>query len=341
MMEIRAEDPGAHRILWHDLEAERRAIEPRCRMSQRLRLTGPRRREHHHRLLDGKFRSSRQARACLGSGCNFQRHCAWAVFLGIGFKFADFIQAIHRIQRFLQTQARAHRPDLHRSRARHPRQLERKWRQHNEMVANMTAIIREYGLSHATARRNADPRARRRARRGLGRARLHAASTTIACSNARDVESNSVGLILTSIPFSTQYEYSPNYATSATPTTTRTSSSRWTFLTPELLRVLQPGRIAAIHVKDRVVPGGMTGLGFQTVYPFHATSITTREARLRVHGHEDDRHRRRAREQPDLSLGWTEQCKDGRRWARHAGVPAAVPQAADRCQRAATPTCRS
>ena len=29
-------------------------------------------------------------------------------------------------------------------------------------------------------------------------------------------------------------------------------------LTPHLLRVLQPGRVAAIHVKDRIVPGGMT-----------------------------------------------------------------------------------
>ncbi len=26
-----------------------------------------------------------------GSGCNFQRHCHWAIFLGIGFKFNEFI----------------------------------------------------------------------------------------------------------------------------------------------------------------------------------------------------------------------------------------------------------
>jgi hypothetical protein len=28
-----------------------------------------------------------------GAGCNFQRHCRKAVFVGIGFKFHDFIQA--------------------------------------------------------------------------------------------------------------------------------------------------------------------------------------------------------------------------------------------------------
>jgi hypothetical protein len=39
---------------------------------------------------------------------------------------------------------------------------------------------------------------------------------------------DSVDLIVTSIPFSTQYEYSPSTTTSATPTTTPTSGSRWT-----------------------------------------------------------------------------------------------------------------
>jgi hypothetical protein len=86
------------------------------------------------------------------------------------------------------------------------------------------------------------------------------------------------------------------------------------FLDPNLLRVLKPGRVAAIHVKDRIVPGGMTGLGFQTVSPFHADCI----ARFRQHGfaymgmktittdvvRENNQTYR---------LGWTEQCKDGTR----------------------------
>ena len=37
--------------------------------------------------------------------------------------------------------------------------------------------------------------------------------------------------------------------------------------------MLQPGRVAAIHVKDRIAPGGLTGLGFQTVQPFHCEAI--------------------------------------------------------------------
>jgi hypothetical protein len=52
------------------------------------------------------------------------------------------------------------------------------------------------------------------------------------------------------------------------------------FLTPQLLRVLQPGRVAAIHVKDRITPGGINGLGFRTLEPFHAEAIT----HYRAHG---------------------------------------------------------
>ena len=45
------------------------------------------------------------------------------------------------------------------------------------------------------------------------------------------------------------------------------------FLTPELLRVLKPGRVYACHVKDRILFGNVTGLGMPTVNPFHAKTL--------------------------------------------------------------------
>lgn len=128
----------------------------------------------------------------------------------------------------------------------------------------------------------------------------------------RSMQENSVGLILTSIPFSTQYEYSPNYADLGHTDNNAHFWQQMDYLIPELFRVLQPGRIAAIHVKDRIVPGGMTGLGFQTVYPFHMDC--TREFCKHGFGYmgmktivtdvvrENNQTYR---------LGWTEQCKDG------------------------------
>jgi hypothetical protein len=84
------------------------------------------------------------------------------------------------------------------------------------------------------------------------------------------------------------------------------------FLTPELLRVLQPGRICAIHVKDRIVPGGMTGLGFQTVYPFHARTIEhfTRHG-FGYMGMKTIVTDVVRENNQTYRLGWTEQCKDG------------------------------
>ena len=45
------------------------------------------------------------------------------------------------------------------------------------------------------------------------------------------------------------------------------------FLTPQLHRVLRPGRIYACHVKDRILFGNVTGAGIPTVSPFHAEAI--------------------------------------------------------------------
>lgn len=313
MMELRAEDPGAHRILWHDLEREREAIERAvpgvASIYGSLDLD-----ERERRIIafsDGEVQELAAKPVLAGSGCNFQRHCHWAIFLGIGFKFNDFIQAIHRIQRFLQTHQV--RIDLIYSEAERAvrRSLEEKWGRHKEMTARMSEIIRTYGL-------------------GLTGARDVLARTVTATASADAVEgpdwkvwqgdtvlqtarmeSDSVGLIVTSVPFGTQYEYSPSYNDFGHTDDSAHFFAQMDYLTPELLRVLQPGRRLAVHVKDRVVPSGMTGLGFRTIDPFHAQCID----HYKRHGFAylgmvtivTDVVRENA---GTYRLGWTEQCKD-------------------------------
>lgn len=320
MMEIRSEDPTAHRILWHDLEAERVAIERA--IPGVTSVYGAQDLDVREAAVigfgDGQFQELASKPVLLGSGCNLQRHCAWAIFLGIGFKFADFIQAIHRIQRFLQTQPV--RIDLIYTSAERKvrRDLERKWQQHTEMTQKMAEIIREFGLSHAAMASVLT--------RSLGVERVEVRGRDYVLANndcvdeTRRMESDSVGLILTSIPFSTQYEYSPNYADFGHTDSNEHFFEQMDFLTSELLRVLHPGRLAAIHVKDRIVPGGMTGLGFQTVYPFHCKTIE----HFTKHGfaymgmktivtdvvRENNQTYR---------LGWSEQCKDATKMS--VGMP--------------------
>lgn len=314
LLELRAENPSAHRVLWHDLESERKAIEAAIPSVQSV-WGGQEDDAKEATILgfaDGSLQELAGKPVMLGAGCNFQRHCAWAIYLGIGFKFADWIQSVHRLHRFLQT--RTVRIDLIYTEAEREvrRTLERKWAQHNELVAKMTALVREYGLA--------------RGAKQLGVARAHAVERVEASGEgwrlvnndavleARRTESDSVGLIVTSVPFSTQYEYSPSLLDFGHTDDNGHFFRQMDFLTPELLRVLQPGRVAAVHVKDRIVPGGLTGLGFQTTYPFHCDVI----AHYRRHGfaylgmitittdvvRENNQTYR---------LAYTEQCKDGTR----------------------------
>lgn len=312
LMEIRAEDPEAHRILWHDLEREREALERA--IPDVVSVYGSQELEEREdriiRFSDGEFRELAAKPVIAGSGCNFQRHCNWAIFLGIGFKFNDFIQACHRIQRFGQT--KTVRIDIIFTSAEREvrRQLMRKWEQHNTMTEKMTSIIREFGLSQAAMAHTLTRML------GVDRAEVKGKHFTAVHSDcvketARMAES-SVGLILTSIPFSTQYEYSPNYSDFGHTDNNEHFFEQMDFLTPNLLKVLKPGRICAVHVKDRIVPGGMTGLGFQTVYPLHARCIEhyTRHG-FGYMGMKTIVTDVVRENNQTYRLGWTEQCKDG------------------------------
>lgn len=79
---------------------------------------------------------------------------------------------------------------------------------------------------------------------------------------------NSLDMILTSIPFGNQYEYSPALEDFGHNVNNEAFFRQMDFLVPNLLRVLKPGRIAAIHVKDRIRFGAVTGTGMPTVDPF-------------------------------------------------------------------------
>lgn len=311
MLELREDDINAHKIIWHDLEAERYAIEkvlPSCKT-----VYGSQNLEDREIIIadfsDGKIAEMAGKPCMIGSGTNLQKYCSWGIYLGIGFKFNDFIQSIHRLLRFLQ-QNRVRIDLIYTEAERQVRKtLERKWHQHNKMVLKMTEIIKQYGLSES-AMAQVLTRKMGVERIEIKGERYHLVNHD-AVLEAMRVEDNSIGLILTSIPFSTQYEYSPNYADFGHSENNDEFFQQMDYLTPELYRGLKPGRIAAIHVKDRIIPMGLSGMGFQTVYPLH----------MRCHDHyvkhgfgymgmktivtdvvrENNQTYR---------LGWTEQCKD-------------------------------
>lgn len=312
MREILDAAPDDHFILWHDLEDERRAIE--AAVPGAVSVYGSQDLDAREQSIvdfsDGKFQYLAAKPVIAGSGCNFQRHCHKAVFLGIGFKFNDFIQAVHRVHRFLQS-----RPvEIHIIYAESEREvlrtLQAKWERHDQMVEKMTDIIRAHGLDQLSA---ADALTR-----SIGVERIEARGEGWLVANndcveeVRSMPDASVDLIVTSIPFSNHYEYTPSYNDFGHTDSDQHFFSQMDFLTPELLRVLKPGRVYACHVKDRILFGNVTGMGMPTVNPFHAKTLFHAVSHGFAYMGMIQVNTDVVRENNQTyRLGWTEQCKDG------------------------------
>jgi DNA modification methylase len=123
---------------------------------------------------------------------------------------------------------------------------------------------------------------------------------------------NSVDLIHTSIPFGNHYEYSASYNDFGHNEDNEKFFEQMDFLVPELLRVLKPGRIAAIHVKDRVRYGSVTGDGFIALDPFSdQTSAAFRKHGFRLMGRITVLTDVVRENNQTYRLGYSEMCKDG------------------------------
>lgn len=312
MKEIVDASPEDHFVLWHDREAERHAIKKA--IPETVDIYGSMDyEEREKRVIDfseGRTRIFATKKSLSGSGCNFQKYCHREIFVGIDYEFNDFIQAVHRCYRFLQKE-KVIIDIIYMENERQIREtLEEKWKNHDRMVEKMISIVKKYGLSgdgkkHTLQRKMGVETVRIEGKR-------YVAVHDDCVEETRRMKTDSIDLIHTSIPFGNHYEYSANYNDFGHNQNTERFFEQMDFLTPELLRVLKPGRVAAIHVKDRVLFGNVTGTGMSTVEPFHALCIN----HYMKHGFQyfgmitvvTDVVRENNQ---TYRLGWTENCKDG------------------------------
>lgn len=312
MLAILRDDTKSHYILWHDLESERHAI--KAALPEAVSVYGSQDLDEREaeivRFADGEFKYLSTKPIVAGSGCNLQRHCHKAIFVGIGFKFNDFIQAIHRIQRFQQ----GHPVEIHLIYSDTEREvlkvLQQKWAEHDALTERMSELIQEHGLSTTGLEQKMARTIGVQRQEARGEGWLFANND---CVDECDlIDGDSIDLIHTSVPFGNHYEYSESYNDFGHNDDNARFFEQMDHLTPKLLRILKPGRVAAIHVKDRIRFGNVTGYGMPSVDPFHADCI----AHYRRHGfiyfgmitvvtdvvRENNQTYR---------LGWSEQCKDG------------------------------
>lgn len=312
MKEIVESSPEDHFILWHDLEDERRAI--KRALPEAVEVYGSQdldiREKNTIDFSEGRIRILATKKEISGSGCNFQRHCHRAIFVGIDYKFNDFIQAIHRIYRFLQTEEVIIDIIYTANEQSILDDLLAKWDRFNYQSQQMSELVRKNGISRKVITE--------KMRRSKGVKRVEVKGERFTAVNNDCVEEtesmpeSSVDLILSSIPFSNHYEYTPSYNDFGHNSDNDKFFEQMDFLTPQLLRILKPGRVAAIHVKDRILFGNATGDGMPTVDPFSDLTVM----HFIKHGF---RYMGRIIVLTDVvrennqtyRLGWTEQCKDG------------------------------
>lgn len=263
-------------IIWCDLNAEQDAIEAAltARGLTFSSVYGSLSTDEAEKRLDD-WREKRTYAligkpVMLGQGMNLQQSNT-AIYAGVTYKFNDFIQSIHRIQRFGQKRICNIHVIHAESESEVVSDLLEKWELHKELTAKMSAIIREFGLDQAGINEALT--------RSMGVVRMEATGDGWTLANNDCVEeaklmaTDSVDLIVTSIPFSNHYEYTPSYNDFGHTDNNDHFWAQMDYLTPELLRVLAPGRIYACHVKDRILFGAVTGAGVPTVSPFHAEAL--------------------------------------------------------------------
>lgn len=310
---IIAENPEDSFIIWHDLEEERHEIKRQIpnvvdiygSMDIDLR---------ERRVIDfanGKIKLFATKKILSGSGCNFQKHCHRAIFIGIDYKFNDFIQAVHRIYRFLQTDEVTIDIIYMDEEDEIKKQLLDKWKRFDYQSEKMAEIVRKNGLSSVDNISD-------KMKRNIGVKRVVVEGNHYKYINndciweLEQMPDNSVDEIVTSIPFGNHYEYTPSYNDLGHNEDNDRFFEQMDYLTPNLLRVLKPGRVACIHVKDRILFGNATGDGMPTVDPFSDLTVM----HYMKHGF---RYMGRITITTDVvrennqtyRLGWTEQCKDG------------------------------
>jgi DNA modification methylase len=312
MVEIMDANPDRHWLLWHHLEDERRAIT--SAWPGAVAVFGSQPLERKEELILGFSRGEFPVLATkpeiAGSGCNFQKFCADNIFLGVSYEFEDFIQAIHRTHRYGQDKVVNVHIIYAESEDGIVEVLKRKWAQHNHLVAEMQAIMQRYGLSIEAMRQTL--------MRKMGVQRQESAGAFYTLVNNDCVleiphlADDSVDHIMTSIPFGDQYEYVASYNDFGHNEDNAAFFRQMGFLLPELLRVLKPGRVAAIHCKDRVRPGKYNAHGVPTIEPF-SDEVTRQFIRAGfVYAGRITLATDVVRENAQTyRLGWSEMAKDG------------------------------
>jgi len=303
-------------IIWHELESERHYLEKLFKGYNSRSIYGSQTLKQKEELLlgfaNGEYPYLITKKRIAGSGCNFQHHCNDMIFCSLDEKFNDFIQAVHRCYRFGQQNEVNVKVIYTNEQYKIMQTLYRKWKQHENLQSEMVDIVKEYGLNSEIIKAQMERQIFANGKKiTYDNCTLYNNDTVIVHEDRNEMPDNSIDMYLTSIPFGDHYEYSDNINDFGHNHGNEKFFEQMDFLTPNMLRCLKPGRIAAIHVKDRIRYSYQNGTSFTTISDFSGQTV----AHYTKHGFHligkitvtTDVV---AENNQTYRLGWSEQCKD-------------------------------
>ena len=322
-MDIVQQNPTDHFILWHHLNDERKALNKAFKgVDVYGDISGDTnwqvREKHVVDFTKGNLKYLATKPEINGRGCNFQKHCSKCIFLGITDSFDELYQALKRIYRFYQKNEvdvwLIYTPEEYEV----VQNIKRKWAEHDAMRDNMRELYKQYGLDHT--RQIEEKKRSFKTNRVVYEGKDWQLINTDAVVEWAKQPENSVDLFVSSFPFGTHYEYTDKYNDFGHNEDNHAFIQQLGYLLPEMLRCLKPGRIAAIHLKNRIHYGSVTGNGFSIFHRFtHMVCDAMEAAGFYCMGFHYIPTDVVAENNQTYRLGYSEACKDATKMG--AGIP--------------------
>lgn len=204
-----------------------------------------------HGFSDNKFKALITKTSIASFGMNYQ-NCHNMVFVSYDFKFEQFYQAVRRCYRFGQTEKVKVHIMIPETQKNVRKSIIEKQKKHKEMIKEMAKYSSQADYST------------------LDKFKANVENDTVITQNytllngdcvdrIKEVKEDQADLIVFSPPFADLYVYSDDPKDMGNVSNYEMFKNHFSFLIPELKRVLKPGRICAVHCMDLPIQKGREG----------------------------------------------------------------------------------
>jgi DNA modification methylase len=239
---------GGQWIVWCGLDAEQSMMEkliPDC-VSVYGKQTPDQKAKAIEDFQDGKYRVLLTKCKIAGMGMNFQ-NASRMVFVGLNDSWEIYYQAIRRIWRFGQTKPCTVYIVISEVEDEILQNVRNKEKEANHMAQRLIENVQKFELAEVGRQSKSDDYVYETNEvHGDGWKLLLGDS----CERMKELADNSIDMSVFSPPFESLYVYSPTERDLGNSHGADEFFTHFNFIIKELLRIMKPGRVAAVHVAD-------------------------------------------------------------------------------------------